>query len=39
MKIVGKDCSNLHKSYTLDFGWLETRINTGFFDRVNTEWE
>ena len=39
MKLVGIYCSNLYKSYTLDFGWLETRINTGFFDQVTIEWE
>ena len=30
MKFANKFCRDLHKSYTLGFGLLETRINTGF---------
>jgi len=39
MKFANKFCRDLHKSYTLGFGLLETRINTEFFDTVTTEWE
>jgi hypothetical protein len=39
MKLVRKYNLDLHKSYTLGFGRLETRINTWFFNRVTIEWE
>ena len=39
MKFANKFCRDLHKSYTLGFGLLETRINTVFVTWVTMEWE